>query len=74
MVITAVIFIGFNFFRSYMRDAMTKELIKKSWVLHFPYFSYQEYSTKIDEIFEKAIKDEVSKRDLERYILDNLSK
>lgn len=74
MIITAIIFIGFNFFRSYMRDSITKELIKKSWILHFPYFSYEEYSKKIDEIFENAMKDEINKRDLERYILDNLSK
>lgn len=74
MVITAVIFIGFNFFRDKMRDTMTKELIVRSWKLHFPFFSYEEYSSKIDEIFEKAMKDEVSKRDLEKYILENLSK
>lgn len=74
MVITAVIFIGFNFFRDKMRDTMTKELIIRSWKLHFPFFSYEEYSSKIDEIFEKAMKDEVSKRDLEKYILENLSK
>mgnify|MGYP000588387697 FL=1 len=74
MVITAVIFIGFNFFRDKMRDTMTKELIVRSWKLHFPFFSYEEYSSKIDEIFEKAMKEEISKRDLEKYILDNLSK
>ena len=74
MVITAAIFIGFNFFRDRMRDAMTKELIIRSWKLHFPFFSYEEYSQKIDEIFEKSIKDEISKRDLEKYILENLSK
>ncbi len=74
MIITAVIFIGFNFFRDKMRDTMTKELIVRSWKLHFPFFSYEEYSSKIDEIFEKAMKDEISKRDLEKYILENLSK
>ena len=74
MAITAIIFIGFNFFRDRMRDAMTNELIIRSWKLHFPFFSYEEYSEKIDEIFEKAMRDEVSKRDLEKYILDNLSK
>ena len=74
LVITAVIFIGFNFFRDKMRDTMTKELIVRSWKLHFPFFSYEEYSSKIDEIFEKAMKDEISKRDLEKYILENLSK
>lgn len=73
MVITAVIFIGFNFFRDKMRDIMTKELIKKSWKLHFPFFSYEEYSTKIDEIFEKAMREEISKKDLEKYILDKLT-
>ena len=74
MIITAAIFMGFNFFRDRMRDSITKELIKRSWKLHFPYFSYEEYSAKIDEIFEKSIKDEISKRDLEKYIKDNLSK
>ena len=74
MVITAAIFIGFNFFRDRMRDTVTKELIKRSWKLHFPFFSYEDYSSKIDEIFENAMREEVSKRDLEKYILENLSK
>ncbi len=73
MIITAAIFIGFNFFRDKLRDIVTKELIKRSWKLHFPFFSYEEYSKKIDEIFESSIKDEVSKRDLEKYILDKLT-
>ena len=74
MVITAAIFIGFNFFRDRMRDTVTKELIKRSWKVHFPFFSYEEYSLKIDNIFEQAMRDEISKRDLEKYILENLSK
>ena len=73
MIITAAIFIGFNFFRDRLRDVVTKELIKRSWKLHFPFFSYEEYSKKIDEIFESSIKDEVTKRDLEKYILDKLT-
>lgn len=73
MLITAAIFIGFNFFRSRMRDAITLLLIKRSWKLHFPYFPYPEYSKKIEEIFEQSLKDEISKRDLEKYILDNLT-
>lgn len=73
VVITAIIFIGFNFFRAKMRDYITIELIKKSWKLHFPFFSYDEYSEKIEEIFEKSLKEEISKRELEKYILDNLT-
>ena len=73
VVITAIIFIGFNFFRAKMRDNITIELIKKSWKLHFPFFSYEEYSEKIEEIFERSLKEEVPKRELEKYILDNLA-
>ncbi|MGA1931638.1 hypothetical protein ACH5BF_02820 [Arcobacter sp. YIC-464] len=73
MVITAVIFIGFNFFRAKMRDSISLLLIKRSWKLHFPLFPYEDYSKKMEEIFEKSQKDEVTKRDLERYILDKLA-
>ena len=73
VIITAAIFIGFNFFRAWMRDAVTNELIKRSWKLHFPFFSYEEYSKKIEDIFEQSLKDEVPKRELEKYILDNLA-
>lgn len=73
MIITAVIFIGFNFFRARMRDSITLVLIKRSWKLHFPFFPYEDYSDKIEEIFDQSLKDEVSKRDLEKYILDNLT-
>ena len=74
MIITAAIFMGFNFFRDRMRDSITKELIKRSWKLRFPYFSHEEYASKVDAIFERAMKEEVAKRDLEKYILANLSK
>lgn len=73
MVITAAIFIGFNFFRDKLRDIVTLELIKRSWKLHFPFFSYEEYSQKIDEIFGSSITEEISKRDLEKYILEKLT-
>lgn len=73
VAITAIIFIGFNFFRAKMRDAITIELIKRSWKLHFPFFSYDEYSMKIEEIFEQSLKEEISKRELEKYILNKLS-
>lgn len=72
MIITAFIFMGFNFFRSKMRDEITQRQIKKSWQLRFPYFPYDEYRYKIEAIFQRANKEEVSKKDLEKYILDNL--
>lgn len=72
MGITAAIFIGFNFFRAKMRDEVTLRQIKKSWQLRFPYFAYDEYNRKIEEIYLQALKEEVSKKDLEKYILDKL--
>ncbi|WP_072679617.1 hypothetical protein [Arcobacter sp. LA11] len=72
MLITAAIFIGFNFFRARLRDEITLRQIKKSWRLRFPYFSYEDYRYKVEEIYQKAMKEEVSKKDLEKYILDNL--
>ena len=72
MIITAIIFIGFNFFRAKMRDEITYRQIKRSWILRFPYFPYEEYNKKIEDIYLKAIKNEISKKDLEKYILDNL--
>lgn len=74
MIITAIIFIGFNFFIAKLRDEITSKQIKKSWKLRFPYFSYEEYNHKVEEIYLRAIKEEVSKKDLEKYILDNLVK
>lgn len=74
VLITAIIFIGFNFFIVKMRDAVTLELIQRSWKLHFPFFPYEEYSLKIEKIFEQSLRDEISKRELEKYILDTLSK
>lgn len=73
VIITATIFIGFNFFISWLRDSITKELIKRSWKIHFPYFPYDDYSSKIEEIFAQSLKEEISKRDLEKYILDKLT-
>ena len=72
MVITAVIFIGFNFFRAKMRDEISHIQIKKSWRLRFPYFSYEDYNRKVEDIYLQALKEEVTKKDLEKYILDNL--
>ncbi|RXJ97666.1 hypothetical protein CRU98_12680 [Arcobacter sp. CECT 8986] len=73
MLLTAVIFIFFNFFRVWLVDEVALSQIKKGWQVHFPFFPYKEYSKKIDKIYEKANKLELPKKELEKYILDNLS-
>lgn len=74
IIFTAVIFIWFNFFRIWIKDKMASKIIRKAWKVHFPYFPYNEYRYKIEEIFHKAMRAEISKKDLEKYILDNLIK
>ena len=71
---TAIIFIWFNFFRIWIKDKMTRKVIQQAWSIHFPYFPYDEYRYDIEKIFHKAMKAEVQKKDLEKYILDNLVK
>lgn len=74
VIFTAVIFICFNFFRIWIKDKMASKIIQEAWKIHFPYFGYFEYRYKIEEIFHKAMKAEITKKDLEKYILDNLIK
>ena len=73
MIITALIFMGFNYFKDIVKKEMTKSRLKKAWNLHFPFFDYEEYANKVNEIFEEAMREEVSKRDLQKYILDRLT-
>jgi hypothetical protein len=73
MIITASIFMGFNYFMDLLKNTMTKETIKKAWSLHFPFFAYEEYSKDVNQFFENAMKEEISKRDLQKYILDRLA-
>ena len=73
MIITASIFMGFNYFMDLLKNTMTKETIKKAWSLHFPFFAYEEYSKDVNQFFENAMKEEISKRELQKYILDRLA-
>lgn len=72
IVATSSVCIGFNFFNIWIRQSITKKLIKKAWKLHFPYFPYEKYSQKVEILYQKAIQEEVTRKQLEQYILDNL--
>jgi len=72
VIFTAVIFIWFNFFRVWIKDKMSGKVIREAWEIHFPHFPHAQYRYKIEEIFHKAMKAEVQKKDLEKYILDTL--
>nr|WP_314998579.1 hypothetical protein [uncultured Campylobacter sp.] len=69
---TSAVFIGFDMFKIWARKAVSKELIKKAWSVHFPYFSYEKYSTKVEMIYNEAVKNEIPRKDLEQYVLERL--
>lgn len=72
MVMTSIVFIGFDYFKVRARKSISKELIKKAWKMHFPYFPYDKYSQKIEIIYNEAMKNEISRKELEKYVLDKL--
>jgi hypothetical protein len=70
---TASVFVGFYFFKHCIRDRITLQLIKEAWKIHFPYFPYDKYSKIIEDIYNDALKKDIPKKELERYVLDKLS-
>ncbi len=71
--VTGIIFASFGLFKDWLSDEVAKKRIMMMWKLHFPLFSYDEYSTQVNEIYTKSIEENIAKKDLERYILDKLS-
>lgn len=70
--VTSMVFIGFDMFKIWARKEMSSELIKRAWSVHFPYFAYEKYSTRVEEIYNEALKNDISKKDLEQYVLEKL--
>ncbi len=54
------------------RAIITLKLIKKAWLVHFPYFAYDKYSKKVEDIYNESQKSEISKKDLQLYVMDKL--
>ena len=71
-VVTSAVFIGFDMFKVWARREISHDLIRKAWSVHFPYFSYEKYSSKVEENYNTAIKNDISKKDLEQYIYEKL--
>lgn len=71
-IVTSAVFIGFDMFKVWARREISHNLIKKAWSVHFPYFGYEKYSSKVEEIYNTAIKNDISKKDLEQYIYEKL--
>ncbi len=72
--VTGIIFAFFGIFKDWLGDEVANMRIKMMWSLHFPLFKYEDYNVEINQIYLKSIEENIKKQDLERYILDNLSK
>lgn len=70
---TAFVFISFDILKMRARKKLTKRLIKEAWDIYFPYFSYDKYSLMGAKFYKQSIKDNISKNDLERYIIDKFA-
>ncbi len=70
---TSAFFIGFQYFHACIKDKMAKQRIKEAWEIHFPYFSYEKYSKKVEDIFNEAMRKEIKKNDLQSYVMSRLS-
>ena len=69
LFVTGTIFATFGLFRDWMSDEVAIKRIKMMWNLHFPLFSYSQYNKQVDEIYKKALKNDIPKTELERYIM-----
>ncbi|MDR2790414.1 MAG: hypothetical protein LBB59_05515 [Campylobacteraceae bacterium] len=69
---TSCVFISFNYFTAWLRDSITLKLIKEAWLVHFPYFQYDKYNKKVEELYHEIRKKELPRKDWEQYVLNGL--
>ncbi len=72
VLVTACVFITYDLFKIYVRRILSAKLIQKAWSNHFPCFAYEKYSKLAEEIYKQALKDEVPKSLLEKYVLEKI--
>jgi len=72
-IVTSAFFIGFQYFHACIKDKMARQRIKEAWKIHFPYFSYEKYSKRVEDIFNEAMKKEIKKNDLQSFVMSRLS-
>ncbi len=74
LFVTGAIFASFGLFRDWLCDEVAIKRIQIMWNIHFPHFSYKDYNVKVNNIYKESLKQNISKNELERYIMDELSK
>ncbi|WP_457596955.1 hypothetical protein [Hydrogenimonas sp.] len=77
-IVLAVFFTLFFFgvlqvFKQWATERMAQKLIKEAWKIHFPYYDYDAYHTKVAKFYDDAVERGVTGANLEMYIMNALS-
>ncbi|WP_456382246.1 hypothetical protein [Hydrogenimonas sp.] len=77
-IVLAVFFTLFFFgvlsiFKQWATEKMAEKMIKKAWKIHFPYYDYENYHTKVAKFYDDAVERNVTGANLEMYIMNALS-
>ncbi|OPX27157.1 MAG: hypothetical protein B1H07_02445 [Campylobacteraceae bacterium 4484_166] len=73
IVFTSFVFSFFGVFKEWLFDAVLEKRIKDSWPVHFAFFSYEKYRFKVEKYFDEALKRDIQKKDIQRFIENQLS-
>lgn len=74
ILFTSLFFASFTIFNEYMLDKMSLRQLKIGWVLHFPFFKFEDYHKIVASIYLEAVKKKVSKSQLEFFVIEELSR
>jgi len=73
-VVFTLLFFGIlTIFKQWAMEKMAQKLIKKGWSIHFPYYDYDTFHTKVAKYYGDAIEKGVNGANLEMYIMNALS-
>lgn len=72
IIITSLIIICFDIFRTKTRKMITRDLLQKAWALHFPHFAFEKYSKIVAQIYKDAVSKDISRGELEAFVLEQI--
>ena len=77
-IVLAVFFTLFFFgvlqiFKQWATEKMAEKMIRKAWEIHFPYYDFENFHTKVAKFYDDAVERGVTGANLEMYIMNALS-
>jgi hypothetical protein len=72
ILFTAIFFATFSIYKEWLIDEYSRQRIENTWHTHFPFFNYKDYNQKISEIYSEALRLDIPKKELEKFVMDKL--